>query len=69
MAEQHIALSQALESRTDVGLTSHYGIVDMACSPAAMVKMCGAFVSELCEATLGAAPSIAIDGYQDTTFA
>lgn len=69
MAEQHIALSQALESRADMGLTSHYGIVDMACSPAAMVKMCSAFVSELCEATLGAAPSMVIDGHQDTTFA
>ncbi|KAF8558423.1 alpha-ketoacid dehydrogenase kinase [Imleria badia] len=69
IAEQHIALSQALERQTEVGLTSHYGIVDMACSPAAMVKMCGAFVSELCEATLGAAPTIVLDGHQDTTFA
>ncbi|KIJ69622.1 hypothetical protein HYDPIDRAFT_106261 [Hydnomerulius pinastri MD-312] len=69
IAEQHIALSQAMETQQPVGLTSHYGIVDMACSPAAMVKMCGAFVSELCEATLGATPSITIDGHQDTTFA
>lgn len=69
IAEQHIALSQAWESQRDVGLTSHYGIVDMACSPAAMVKMCGAFVNELCEATLGAAPTIVIDGHQDATFA
>jgi hypothetical protein len=69
IAEQHIALSQALETREHVGATSHYGIVDMACSPAAMVKMCGGFVSELCEATLGGTPTIIIDGYQDTTFA
>lgn len=69
IAEQHIALSQALENQKNVGPTSHYGIVDMTCSPAVMVKMCGAFVSELCEATLGAAPTLIIDGHQDTTFA
>ncbi|KAF9239615.1 branched-chain alpha-ketoacid dehydrogenase [Melanogaster broomeanus] len=69
IAEQHIALSQALETQKHVGVTSHYGIVDMACSPAAMVKMCGGFVSELCEATLGATPTIIIDGHQDATFA
>ena len=68
IAEQHIALSQALEVQRHVGVT-HYGIVDMACSPAAMVNMCGAFVSELCEATLGAAPALIVDGDQDTTFA
>ncbi|KAG9318316.1 branched-chain alpha-ketoacid dehydrogenase [Chiua virens] len=69
IAEQHIALSQALESQRDVGITSHHGIVDMACSPVTMVKMCGAFVSELCEATLGATPTIVIDGHPDATFA
>ena len=69
IAEQHIALSQAFERQRDVGLASHHGIVDMACSPAAMVKMCSAFVSELCEATLGAAPTIILDGHQDTAFA
>ncbi|KAH7889867.1 branched-chain alpha-ketoacid dehydrogenase [Phlebopus sp. FC_14] len=69
IAEQHIALSHALETQKPVGLTSHYGIVDMCCSPAAMVRMCGAFVSELCEATLGATPTITIDGHEDTTFA
>ncbi|KAI9569107.1 atypical/PDHK/BCKDK protein kinase [Boletus coccyginus] len=69
IAEQHIALSQALERQRGMGLTSHYGIVDMACSPAVMIKMVGAFVSELCEATLGAAPTIIVDGHQDTTFA
>ncbi|KIK81496.1 hypothetical protein PAXRUDRAFT_832803 [Paxillus rubicundulus Ve08.2h10] len=69
IAEQHIALSQALETQKHIGATSHYGIVDMACSPAAVVKMCGVFVSELCEATLGGTPSIIIDGHYDTTFA
>ncbi|KAG1715663.1 hypothetical protein ID866_1505 [Astraeus odoratus] len=69
IAEQHIALSRVLEMQQSIGLTSHYGIVDMACSPAAMVKMCGEFVSELCEATLGAVPSVVIEGHPDTTFA
>jgi hypothetical protein len=69
IAEQHIALSQALETQKHIGVTSHYGMVDMACSPAAMVKMCGVFVSELCEATLGGTPTIIIDGHHDTTFA
>ncbi|KAI6019718.1 branched-chain alpha-ketoacid dehydrogenase kinase [Pisolithus orientalis] len=69
IAEQHIALSRVLEAQSELGPTSHYGIVDVACSPAAVIKMCGEFVSELCEATLGAAPTIVIDGHPDTTFA
>ncbi|KAH0830430.1 hypothetical protein J3R83DRAFT_1825 [Lanmaoa asiatica] len=52
MAEQHIALSQALQSQRDL-----------------WSRCVGAFVSELCEATLGVAPTIIIDGHQDTTFA
>jgi len=31
--------------------------------------MCGSFVSELCEATLGSSPSIVIDGFPESTFA
>ncbi|KAI6043114.1 histidine kinase-like ATPase [Pisolithus marmoratus] len=69
IAEQHISLSRVLEAQPELGPTSNYGIVDMACSPAAMIKMCGDFVGELCEATLGAAPTIVIDGHPDTTFA
>lgn len=67
IAEQHIALSQALDNPDTK--TSHIGVVNMKCSPKAMIKMCGSYVSELCEATLGASPSIVIDGYQDATFA
>ncbi|KAI0253911.1 hypothetical protein BJV78DRAFT_1298616 [Lactifluus subvellereus] len=67
IAEQHIVLSRALQNperaNTDVG------IVDAALSPVEMIRMCGSFVSELCEATLGAAPPIVIDGASDTTFA
>ncbi|KAK7043772.1 hypothetical protein VNI00_008384 [Paramarasmius palmivorus] len=65
IAEQHVALSHAINSPE----RSNIGIVDMKCSPAQMIRMCGNFVSELCEATLGASPSIVIDGHADATFA
>lgn len=67
IAEQHIALSQALND-PDID-PSHVGVVDMQCSPKAMIKMCGSYVSELCEATLGASPPLVIDGHVDATFA
>lgn len=72
IAEQHIALSHALA--TDPGAAEadvlvHNGVIDPKCSPAVMVRMCGAFVSELCEATLGASPNITIDGCPEATFA
>ncbi|KDQ60566.1 hypothetical protein JAAARDRAFT_31532 [Jaapia argillacea MUCL 33604] len=67
MAEQHIALSRGLNRPEETA--NRIGIVDMACSPASMVRMCGSWVSELCEATLGVAPKIIIDGHPDTTFA
>lgn len=34
-----------------------------------MIGVCGSFVSDLCEATLGASPHIVIDGDADATFA
>jgi len=65
IAEQHISLSRALVE------PGHYnpGIVQTNCSPADMVRMCGSFVSELCNATLGAAPTILIDGDEEAEFA
>ncbi|KAG5341989.1 hypothetical protein C0989_006138 [Termitomyces sp. Mn162] len=67
IAEQHIALSQALENpHAD---TSRVGVVDLQCSPKAMINMCGSFVSELCEATFGASPPLVIDGHTSATFA
>ncbi|KAH7906235.1 hypothetical protein BJ138DRAFT_1016546 [Hygrophoropsis aurantiaca] len=69
IAEQHIALSHALASEKPNSLSSHYGIVDMRCCPAEMIKLCGAFVTELCEATLGMSPSITIDGHPEAVFA
>ena len=68
IAEQHIVLSRALQNpeRADA---ADVGIVDKALSPVEMIRMCGSFVTELCEATLGAAPPIVIDGATDATFA
>ncbi|KAF9001997.1 hypothetical protein BDQ17DRAFT_1390937 [Cyathus striatus] len=67
IAEQHIAVSQVLDKPELSG--NLVGVVDMQCSPKAMVNMCASFVSELCEATLGMAPTIIIDGHIDATFA
>jgi 26S proteasome regulatory subunit T1 len=67
IAEQHIAISRALDD--PVSELQHVGIVDMKCSPAEMIKMCTSYVSELCEATLGASPSITLEGTTDATFA
>ncbi|KAF8163097.1 26S proteasome subunit P45 [Crassisporium funariophilum] len=67
IAEQHIAVSQALTHPNDSA--AYVGVVDMKCSPKSMIRMCGSFVTDLCEATLGASPTIVIDGYTDTTFA
>ena len=67
IAEQHIAVSQALEQPNNPAAS--VGVVDMKCSPTATIQMCGSFVTELCEATLGSSPSIIIDGQADATFA
>uniref|UniRef100_A0A8H7Y4D3 26S proteasome regulatory subunit 7 homolog n=1 Tax=Psilocybe cubensis TaxID=181762 RepID=A0A8H7Y4D3_PSICU len=66
IAEQHIAVSQSLDFPSDP--TAYVGVVDMRCSPKSMINMCGSYVTELCEATLGGSPAIMIDGYTDATF-
>ncbi len=68
LAEQHIALSRDLQD-PDNRSKDHIGVVHMSCSPRDMIRMCGSFVSDLCEATLGASPEIIIDGQVDATFA
>jgi len=68
IAEQHIVLSRALQN-PEQARANDVGIVDMALSPVEMIRMCASFVTELCEATLGAAPSIVIEGATDATFA
>ena len=67
IAEQHIAVSQALKQPNHSAAS--VGVVDMKCAPSAMIQMCGSFVTDLCEATLGSSPSIVIDGQADATFA
>ncbi len=68
IAEQHIALSRALQSTTFPN-TNHYGVIQPNCSPAQMIRSCAAFVSDLCEATLGGTPPIEINGHADAVFA
>ena len=68
IAEQHIALTRALQDHT-FDNKGYVGVVNPTCSPKDMVKMCGSFVTDLCEATLGASPRIVIDGEVDATFA
>ncbi|KAJ7596565.1 atypical/PDHK/BCKDK protein kinase [Mycena floridula] len=66
IAEQHIALSRSVEKEPD---SKHIGVVDTKCSPSSMLSMCGSFVSDLCEGTLGASPALTIDGDSEATFA
>lgn len=65
IAEQHISLSRAIQGSKPPNV----GVVDTQCSPAEMVRMCGSFVSELCEATLGSSPIVTIEGDREATFA
>jgi len=66
IAEQHIALTRALKRDPKRG---HFlGVVDSECSPAEMVKLCAAFVRELCIGTFGTAPEIVLEGMTDVTF-
>lgn len=67
LAEQHIAISRDLQ-HPERAAKDHIGVVEMNCSPKQMIRMVGSFVSELCEATLGASPEIIIDGEVDATF-
>lgn len=66
IAEQHIALTRAL---TDKSFSAdHLGVIHMTCSPRNMIQMCGTFVTELCDATLGSSPEIIVDGDFNATF-
>jgi 26S proteasome regulatory subunit T1 len=66
IAEQHIAISQAIRSPQP---PTNIGVVDLHCSPIKTIKSCESFVKELCDATLGESPSVVIDGHTDCTFA
>ncbi|KAJ6611803.1 atypical/PDHK/BCKDK protein kinase [Mycena sp. CBHHK59/15] len=68
IAEQHIAISHALEDSRNQAV-GNVGVVNMQCSPSQMIRMCESYVAELCSATLGASPSVVIDGHAEATFA
>ncbi|KAJ7067732.1 atypical/PDHK/BCKDK protein kinase [Mycena belliarum] len=68
IAEQHIAISRALEAASQ-GEVGNIGVVEMQCSPSRMIRMCESYVAELCSATLGTSPTVVIDGLPDATFA
>lgn len=68
LAEQHIAISRDLQ-QPELASKDHIGVVELNCSPTKMIRMVSSFVTELCEATLGAAPEVIIDGEVDATFA
>ncbi|KAJ7043372.1 atypical/PDHK/BCKDK protein kinase [Mycena alexandri] len=69
IAEQHISIARALEATSHGEEVGNIGVVDMQCSPSQMIRMCESYVAELCSATLGASPSVIIDGHRDATFA
>jgi len=67
IAEQHIALSRALQHPDS--MKDRVGVIDLKCRPVDLICACGSFVKELCSATMGASPEIVIDGSPDATFA
>jgi 26S proteasome regulatory subunit T1 len=66
IAEQHIAISQAIRNSKP---PTSIGVVDLHCSPIKTIKSCESFVKELCDATLGESPAVVIDGHTDSAFA
>jgi 26S proteasome regulatory subunit T1 len=79
IAEQHISQS-AMSSSSSPFVTSSpspsssskpntkIGIIDTECSPLEMIQMCGRYVTELCEGTLGRSPELIVDGERDARF-
>ena len=84
IAEQHIALSRALQ-HPDL-MKDRVGVIDLKCRPMDSIRCvlfytvsplrdhtfcstCGSFVKEMCSATMGASPEIVVDGNPDATFA
>jgi 26S proteasome regulatory subunit T1 len=66
IAEQHLAISEEFSRDAP---KEHLGVVDLRCSPQRMIKMCGAYVTELCDGTFGSSPPLKIEGDADATFA
>jgi hypothetical protein len=67
LAEEHIAISRALEQKSRV--EDFLGVVHTRCSPTEITQVVGNFVTDLCEATMGTSPRIEMDGHADASFA
>ncbi|SNX87790.1 related to branched-chain alpha-ketoacid dehydrogenase kinase, mitochondrial precursor [Melanopsichium pennsylvanicum] len=52
----------------EYGSPTAVGIIETRLSPARMTRMCAAFVRDLCEGTLGAAPELILEGDLDVTY-
>ncbi|SOV09573.1 related to branched-chain alpha-ketoacid dehydrogenase kinase, mitochondrial precursor [Ustilago sp. UG-2017a] len=50
------------------GSPTAVGIIETQLSPARMTRICAAFVQDLCEGTLGAAPELRLEGDLDVTY-
>ncbi|KAG8877324.1 26S proteasome regulatory subunit 7 [Tulasnella sp. 332] len=69
IAEQHISISYSLREGGRGKSTKTVGVIDKKTSPKALIGMCGRFVSELSEASLGSCPEVKLEGQLDATFA
>ncbi|CBQ71364.1 related to branched-chain alpha-ketoacid dehydrogenase kinase, mitochondrial precursor [Sporisorium reilianum SRZ2] len=52
----------------EYGSPTAVGIIETQLSPARITRMCAAFVRDLCEGTLGAAPELILEGDLDVTY-
>jgi signal transduction histidine kinase len=71
LAEQHLALhlastGDAVKQKPD---PSHVGVIDLATSPAEILRRCESFVAEVCEYKYGVRPSLIINGDTAAEFA
>lgn len=58
----------SLQGHHEYGSPTAVGIIETQLSPARMTRMCAAFVRDLCEGTLGAAPELILEGDLDVTY-
>lgn len=65
--DPRIEPSARATSLSSLAAPTRIGVLDLALSPGDMVKACANYVSELCEATYGVAPSYRIEGLGATT--
>lgn len=56
------------QGHNEYGSPTAVGIIETQLSPARMTRMCAAFVRDLCEGTLGAAPELILEGDLDVTY-